>query len=279
MAAETARKPRKAVIRQVPAVTRAVAILRFLARSHAPVGVVQLANALDMFPSTCLHILRVLSNEGLVSFEALTKKYQLGAGVLVLANDFVSKNSLVQVVRPYLEEISRRHRCTAVAVEPSGPDHYIVIATTNETQGMSVRVATGTRMPTMVSATGRCLAAYGTWTQAELRRKFARLRWDNPPSFETWYSEVQEVRRRGFALDIGNYILGITIVAAPILTEEDTLIGALVSVAVSDQMKGAALEALSRELVGATERVRQQLGYAPKATATAAAAVRKRRAG
>ena len=260
-AAEGTRKTKKAVIRQVPAVTRAVAILRFLARSQEPVGVVQLANALAIFPSTCLHILRVLNSEGLVSFDPATKKYQLGAGVLALANDFVSKNSLVQVVKPHLDEISRRHRCTTVAVEPSEPDHYIVIATASENHGMSVRVTAGTRVPTMVSATGRCLAAYGNWSPAELKRKFVRLRWQNPPSFETWYQEVEETRRRGYGLDIGNYILGITIVAAPILTDENNVIGALVSVAVSDQMKGPALEALARDLQTTTSRVQRQLGF------------------
>lgn len=268
---------RKAVIRQVPAVTRSIAILRFLARSQAPVGVVQLANALGIIPSTCLHILRVLNSEGLVSFEPLTKKYQLGAGVLALANDFVSRNSLVQVVRPHLEDVSRRHRCTTVAVEPSGPDHYIVIAATSENQGMSVRVTVGTRVPAMISATGRCLAAYGHWSQAELKRKFARLRWQNPPSFETWYAEIEETRRRGYGLDVGNYIRGITIVAAPILGDGETVIGALVSVKVSDQLSASELETLACELQLAVARVRTQLGYAPREPAEASDT--KRRSG
>ena len=60
--------------RAVPAVTRALAILRFLARSAEPVGVNPMARELELVPSTCLHILRVLQDEGLVDFESATKR-------------------------------------------------------------------------------------------------------------------------------------------------------------------------------------------------------------
>ena len=44
----------------VSAVSRAVAILRALGRSAEPMGVKALADQLELVPSTCLHILRVL---------------------------------------------------------------------------------------------------------------------------------------------------------------------------------------------------------------------------
>jgi hypothetical protein len=47
-------------VRPVPAVTRAVAILRLLGRSEEALGVHAIARALTLIPSTCLHILRVL---------------------------------------------------------------------------------------------------------------------------------------------------------------------------------------------------------------------------
>ena len=275
MAIEAKRK--QMVVRQVPAVSRAVAILRFLARSHQPVGVVQIASALGIIPSTGLHILRVLHSEGLASFDPVSKKYQLGAGVLTLANEFASKNSLVQVVRPFLEQISHRHRCTAVAVEPSGPDYYIAIAAASGNQGMPVRVNVGTRLPTMVSATGRCLAAYGNWSLAELKRRFAKLRWENAPSFETWHAEVEETRRRGYGLDVGNYIRGITIVAVPILTGEEAVVGALVAVKVTDQLGTEEEKMLAEELKLAASRVRAQLGYALRDDAPEPVPVRPRR--
>src|SRR5437879_210573 len=66
--------------RQVPAVTRAIAILRLLGKTEAPLGVNAIARALGLIPSTCPHILRVLVAEELVSFDAKTKLYNLDAG-------------------------------------------------------------------------------------------------------------------------------------------------------------------------------------------------------
>ena len=57
-------------IRAVPALTRGIAILRLLGRTRAPMGVKAIADALDLVPSTVLHILRVLVAEELLKVDA-----------------------------------------------------------------------------------------------------------------------------------------------------------------------------------------------------------------
>ena len=75
-------------VRPVPAVTRAIAILRLLGRSRTPIGVKAIAQALDLVPSTCLHILRALVSEQLVKVDPATKRYSLGTGMLPLRAPF-----------------------------------------------------------------------------------------------------------------------------------------------------------------------------------------------
>src|SRR5580693_1608860 len=72
-------------IRQVPALSRGIAILRLLGRSDEPLGVHAIARALNLVPSTCLHILRVLADEHLIAVDAATKKYSVAAGLVSLA--------------------------------------------------------------------------------------------------------------------------------------------------------------------------------------------------
>ena len=71
--------------RRVPAVTRAVGLLRRLGAAAEPVGVNQLARDLALVPSTCLHILRVLVDEGLVAFDPHSKRYSIDVGILPIA--------------------------------------------------------------------------------------------------------------------------------------------------------------------------------------------------
>src|SRR3712207_7135483 len=79
--------------RAVPAVTRAVAILRLLASSDVPMGVNMIAGRLGIVPSTCLHILRVLVTEELVRVDSESKRYSLDAGVLTLARTMLRPTS------------------------------------------------------------------------------------------------------------------------------------------------------------------------------------------
>ena len=51
----------------------------------------------------------------------------------------------------------------------------------------------------------------------EIERRFAALRWDRPPSFRVWRGQVEEARKKGYAIDPGNYISGVTIIGAPMM--------------------------------------------------------------
>jgi DNA-binding IclR family transcriptional regulator len=148
-----------------------------------------------------------------------------------------------------------------VAVEPSGEDHSIVICTASVNVGMSVTVSVGTRFPSMISATGRCAAAFGSLSSLELQDKFANLRWDNPPAFETWWDEVQETRRRGYAVDVGSYIRGITVIAAPMFDDDGSIVGELVTVQLSDQMNPVIIRTRAADLQRAAVKVGAELGY------------------
>ena len=88
---------------RAPAVTRTIDILRLLARSDRPLGVNAIAARLDLIPSTCLHILRALVEQTVVSVEPITKQYSLGPGLLSLAHDMLRKNTFINVVQPVLD--------------------------------------------------------------------------------------------------------------------------------------------------------------------------------
>jgi len=115
-------------LRDVPAVTRAVAILRLLGRSDAPMGVNAIARDLGLVPSTCLHILRVLADEGLVAFDPQSKRYTLAVGILALARSALSRNGFARAVQPELDRLAARFGVTAIGVEVFGLRHMVVVA-------------------------------------------------------------------------------------------------------------------------------------------------------
>ena len=61
---------------------------------------------------------------------------------------------------------------------------------------MRLNVEVGSRFPTLVSATGRCYAAFGNVSDDELAEHFPKLRWSIAPSKRDWKSQVREAKQR-----------------------------------------------------------------------------------
>lgn len=244
--------------RQVPAVERAIAILRLLGRSEGPLGVNAIARELGLVPSTCLHILRVLVAQELVAFDADIKRYQLDAGILSIARGLLRRNSLSQVVQASLDRVSKRYAVTTNAVRVTGLDHGTVVAISRAGLPLHIHVDIGSRFPALISVTGRCIAAFGNHDWDEIERRFAALRWDRPPSFRVWRGQVEEARKKGYAIDPGNYISGVTIIGAPMM-KGSRVSHVMVGVGLTEQFKPSTLASLGRDLVAIAAEAVQRL--------------------
>jgi DNA-binding IclR family transcriptional regulator len=220
--------------RSVPAVTRAIAILRLLGRSPAPQGINQIARELGLVPSTCLHILRVLAGEDLVALDPETKRYTLGVGLLSMARSVIARNDFAALAQPRLTALSDRFAMTAIAVQMTGRS-MTVVALSQASLPFRLQVDLGSRFPALISASGRCVAAFNSLSDTELREGFASLKWDNPPSFEDWMEQVEATRRNGYGIDRENYIAGVTILAAPIFDRFGKVSHAIVAAGISDR--------------------------------------------
>ena len=233
--------------RQVPAVERAIAILRLLGRAEAPLGVNAIARTLALVPSTCLHILRVLVAQELAAFDQETKRYRLDAGILAIARGALRKGSFTDLVQGGLDRISQAYGVTTNAVRVAGLGHQTVVAISRSASPFEIRVGVGNRFPALISATGRCIAAFGGYDWEEIEPHFRALRWDRPPSPRSWRAEVEEARRTGYAVDRGSYISGVTIVAAPVM-RAGRVSHTVVAIGLTEQLKGPAVGRLGQEL-------------------------------
>ena len=232
-------------VRPVPAVTRSIAILRLLGASRDAMGVKAIAQALGLVTSTCLHILRVLVQEDLVRVDPDTKRYRLGMGMLPLARSVIERNTFANVAQPALDELAATWAVTAMGVEVRGIDHLVVAALSRSQVPFSLHVDVGSRFPALTSATGRLVAAYCGRPWNEIAQSFRLANWQNPPRLEVWRKEVETARRKGYSIDRGNYINGVTIVAVPLLDGAGRVSHAIVAAGVSPQRDLARTVALA----------------------------------
>lgn len=243
---------------RAPAVTRAVAVLRLLGNAPQALGVNAIARALDVVPSSCLHILRALSDEGLVYMNPVTKQYTLGVGLLTLAHDMLGRNHFARLAQPHLDRLALKFGVTATGVELDGQERMVVVAMAQAHTILKIQVSIGSRFPAYMSATGRCVAASGTLSRSELKKRYTALQWQSAPGFEEWLDQIEAARESGVAVDAGNYICGFTIVASPV-TGVDGPQYAISIVGVSEPLSGKTLAELKRDTKEAAEDISSQL--------------------
>ena len=244
---------------KAPAISRAAAVLRLLGKSDVPLGVQAIARELGLVPSTCLHVLRALVSEEFVSFDPETKRYSLEAGVLTLARHWLRRNRFNDLAQPVLDRLGQAFDVTMLGVQIVGLDHIIVVAVSQSGHNFHLSTQIGSRFPALISATGRCIAAFGGHTESELEARFKTLRWDEPPAFDEWTEQVRQTRAQGFAIDAGNYISGVTVVAAPVWKTRAQLSHALVAVSIGSALRRNGLPALQDTLRLAAQTLSSQL--------------------
>ena len=251
-AAKISALPRR--IRPVPAVSRSIAILRQLGRRREPLGVKAIAQSLGMVTSTCLHILRVLVDEGLVKVDA-TKRYSLGVEMLSLARSAIDSNSFPAAVQAVLDRISTQWSVTAIGVEIGGLDHMVVLALSHSKIPFRLHVDVGSRFPALISATGRLVAAYCGQPWREIERRFRSLRWQDAPDIKVWRKELEAVRKKGYSIDRGNYISGVTVLAVPVFNARKEITHTLVAAGLADQLDSATCAAIAKDMRAEANRI------------------------
>lgn len=244
---------------RAPAVARAATVLRLLARERGGLGVTEIARRVGLVPSTCFHVLRALVEEGFIKFDLENKTYATGVGLLTLVRDAMANSEYPKIVQPALDALALQNRVTAVAVELDSRQRMVVVALSRSDSIVSLHVNVGSRFPALISATGRCVAAASKGSREELKARFEELRWEKAPRFEDWYADVERTRREGVALDRGNYIRGITVMATLIPEGPDRAVRGIAAIGLDHHMTEKSLQQLRDNLLESARTTGAQL--------------------
>ena len=246
---------------KAPAISRAAAVLRLLGKSDAPLGVQSIARELGLVPSTCLYVLRALVAEEFVSFDPDTKRYSLEAGVLTLARHWLRRNRFNDLAQPALDRIGQAFDVTMLGVHIVGLEHIIVVAVSQSGHSFQLSTQIGSRFPALISATGRCIAAFGDHSEADLEARFRALRWDDPPTLDEWKAQVSQTRAPRVCRRRRQLHIRCNCGRGPRLSmTRAKLSHALVAIGIGGALRRNGLPALQNALLSAGQTLSNQLG-------------------
>ncbi len=202
----------------IQAVERAIAILRAFTNQEPELSVTELSQKLHLPKSTVSRILQTLAQAELVSRNQETGRYRLDVGVLALAENVLGKADLRQIARPYLRALANTLGETAsLSVLESNGVVNLELAVGE--QRLVMRVGwVGRRMPAHAVSAGKAMLAFLPEQEREtfLELPLQPVTEHTITDLERFQKELEEVRRRGYALAMEELEEGLHAISAPI---------------------------------------------------------------
>jgi len=230
-------KEERSPVKRVPAVRRAMAILWELADSSTPMSLSHISRAVGVIPSTSMHILRELVLARLVSYDTVSKTYELGMGIQDLAQSSAKLKSFATIVKPRLQLIANQFNMTATATSKVDDKHLALTAYAHPPNAISIRVTLGGRVPVASGASGRVFTAFGGLSEKQIKQNFERVKWVRPIEYKTWRVQVDQVIEDGYAEDREVFVEGVSTLSVPVYNRDRSVSHTVGVFAISSQLK------------------------------------------
>ena len=185
----------------VRSVSQAFAILRLLA-GKGPLTLTQVCRETGLSPSSGLNLLRTLASEGAVERKHGERVYRLAptwqqADLLVSAQ--IAR--IIAAAQPRLTRFAKAHDTACGLWQELGGDRLTLIALGESEAATRIHMVIGQRQPLGAGSIGRACTAADAPDQADLARRFARLRWGRRLDFAAWVEQVARAGQSGFGID------------------------------------------------------------------------------
>jgi DNA-binding IclR family transcriptional regulator len=209
---------------QVPAATRTLRVLKFLAGQPAPVSLGRLAAACGLPRSTAYHLLAAMVEEGFVVHLAEEHRYGLGVAAFEVGSGFSRQEPLQRLARRQLAELVDAVGESAHLVVLHGRDVLYLVE--ERAPGRPPLVTdVGVRLPAHLTASGRAiLAALPAQQVLALypdRSAFVDRHGAGPRSLSALRTLLAETRQRGYATEEGEVTPGLASIASAVLDHND----------------------------------------------------------
>jgi DNA-binding IclR family transcriptional regulator len=244
---------------QVPAATRTLQVLRFLARQSEPVPLDRIVRAVGLPRSTAYHLLNTMIAEGFVVHLPDEHRYGLGVAAFEVGSGYTRQEPLQRIARRPLAALVDATRQSAHLAVLHGRDVLYVLE--ERAPGRPPLVTdVGVRLPAALTASGRAILASLPAAQVRAlhpsRDAFVERHGKGPTSLTALRTLLSETRQRGYAVEDGEVTPGLASVAAPVLDHNrHPLAGVAVTFEIGTADEPAVRDAVRRTAATLSRRV------------------------
>jgi DNA-binding IclR family transcriptional regulator len=209
---------------QVPAATRTLRVLRFLASQPDPVPLDRIVRACALPRSTAYHLLNAMIDEGFVVHLPDEHRYGLGVAAFEVGSGYARQAPLQRLARRHLTALVDDTDCAAHLAVQHGRDVLYVLE--ERVPGRPPLVTdVGVRLPAHLTASGRAILAALPGPQVRAlypdRESFVDRNGRGPRSLTALRTVLGDTRHRGYAVEDGEVTPGFVSVAAAVLDHNE----------------------------------------------------------
>jgi DNA-binding IclR family transcriptional regulator len=196
----------------VQSVEKALDILEVLADESVDATLPHLAEKLGISRNKAFRLLATLESRGLVQREEHTGIYRIGLNTVGLAQRFIKGANLIKHAHPVMEDLARRHE-EAVYLTVLLGEEVLFLDMVDCAQPIKTTSLVGKKFPCLATAAGKVIKAVDS---ADLLEKFFKKgrRRMAPEEVARLESELDEIRRKGVAVDhdgLGEGVIGVAV--------------------------------------------------------------------
>ena len=205
---------------QVPAATRALRVLRFLAGQPDPVALDRIMRAVHLPRSTTYHLLHAMIEEGFVVHLPEEHRFGLGPAAFEIGSGYARQEPLQRIARRSLAGLADRTGQSGHLAILHGREVLYVVE--ERAPGRPPLVTdVGVRLPAHLTASGRAILAM--LPQSQVRALYSRpadfvdRHGAGPRSLSALRRVLADTRQRGYAVEDGEVTPGLASVAVAVL--------------------------------------------------------------
>ena len=248
----------------VQSVERAINIIEVMAEEAAPVTVTELADKVNLKISTVHRLLSTLMHRGYVEQDE-NNKYKLGLKLMEIGNKVQHFADLRAVARPYLEELVDRCNETAnLSILDNTEVVYIDQVESNNLIIVKMFAQVGNRGPVHCTASGKVLVAFLPQEKIEeILDKISLDKYTDKTISDARFleKELGEIRKAGYALDLGEREEHVRCVAAPVFNHEGRVLASLSVSGPSTRINDQYLTELKEIVKDVAHKISVKMGF------------------
>jgi IclR family transcriptional regulator, acetate operon repressor len=247
---------------QVQSLTRGLSLLEALARAEGGLTLTDVAQRVQLAPSTAHRLLSTLEKMGYVYQSGELGRWYVGLQAFTVGTGFLANRDFVAQSHPYMRRLMEQVGETANLAILDGTE-AVFIDQVQCRETMRTIVKLGSRVPLHASGVGKAIFAALPDEQIDAILKvrgLPRITENTITVPETMWASVRVIRQRGWSFDDEEHLPGTRCVAATIYDEHGEALGAISLAGPSSRLPDERIKQLGPIVAHIAEEITRHLG-------------------